>query len=113
MRVVMSGENMVQPQNDEKKKEKVHFSGKVVFEVLGKEVHNEKKSEWMSVLEIKVNDNRYTTDELKTFREVLENLNKKINVLGCISDNTYDAMANEIMFDIGIILYKLLRKDSY
>ncbi len=105
---------MVQSQkSDEKKKEKVYFSGKVVFEVLRKEVHNEKKSEWIPILEIKVNDNRYTTDELKTFREVLESLNKKINVLAYISDDSYDTMMNEIMFDIGIILYKLLRKDSY
>jgi DNA mismatch repair ATPase MutS len=100
---------MVQSQNDEK----VYFSGKVVFEVSRKEVHNEKKNEWMPILEIKVNDNRYTTDELKTFREVLESLNKKIDVLGYISDNTYDAVANEILYDIGIILYKLLRKDPY
>jgi len=107
------GIRMAQPQGNEKKKEKVYFSGKVTFEVARKEIYNEKRNEWIPILEVIVNDNRYTTDELKTFREVLANLNKKINVLSCISDNTYDAVTNEILFDIGIMLYKLLRKDSF
>jgi len=102
---------MSEPQNKKKILEKEILYDKYVFEIVEKEIYDRDINMHDNVIEITINGNKYTTWKIRDFDEILEHLTNKINVLKYILDDTYDAIAKDILFDIALILYKLSKND--
>jgi len=103
---------MSEPKHNEKQKEKIVLHSKVLFEIVKKRTYNEELDQWDEIIEIKINDKKYVTIDIRDFDDILEHLTKKIDVLKYILDDTYDAVANDILFDIALIIYKLSKNDT-
>ena len=103
---------MSEPQNKKKILEKEILYDKYVFEIVEKEIYDRDINMHDNVIEITINGNKYTTWKIRDFDEILEHLTNKINVLKYILDDTYDAIAKDILFDIALILYKLSKNDT-
>ncbi len=102
---------MSEPQNKKKILENEILYDKYVFEIVEKEIYNRDIDIHDNVIEITINGDKYTTWKRRDFDEILEHLTNKINVLKYILDDTYDAIAKDILFDIALILYKLSKND--
>jgi hypothetical protein len=102
---------MSEPQK-EKRLEKEILYDKYVFEIVEKEIYDRDINIRDDVIEITINGDKYTTWKIRDFDEILEHLTNKINVLKYILDDTYDAIAKDILFDIALILYKLSKNDT-
>jgi len=102
---------MSQPQSNEKQKEKLLLHNKIDFEIVEKQVYDEEWNEWDNVIEITINNDKYTKRDVDDFDDILESLEQKIEVLKYISDETYDAIAKDILLDIALLLYKLSSHD--
>jgi len=103
---------MSEPQNKKKILEKEILYDKYVFEIVEKEIYDRDINMHDNVIEITINGDKYTTWKIRDFDEILEHLTNKINVLKYILDDTYDAIAKDILFDIALILYKLSKNDT-
>jgi hypothetical protein len=97
---------------DKEKQEKILFSMKKEFEIIKKEKFNEFLREWYSELEVIVDGQKYTVRD-KEFDDILKALSSKIGVLKYINDSAYQKIAEEIMLDFAVIMYKLSWKHRY
>jgi hypothetical protein len=102
---------MSQPQN-ETRKETLLLHKKIVFEIVEKQVYDKQFNVWDDVVEIKINDKEYTTMKVRDFDVIIKHLAKKVDVLKYVLDDTYSVLADDILFDIGLILYKLSKGDA-
>jgi len=98
---------MTQTTNKEKQ-EKVIFYKKVVLEVVEKEEYSQLLEEYITFREVKINEkDKFAVDDWGTFEDILESLTKKVQILKYLNDETYRQMQEEILTDIGKLIYKM------
>ena len=102
-----------QTSNPKGKEEKVLFSMKKEFEIIKKEKYNEFLREWYSDLEITIDGKKYTITKDQEFDDILKALQSKINVLRYVGDSTYEKIAEEVLLDFAVMMYKLHWKHCY
>jgi len=105
---------MTSPQTiNKEKQEKVIFYKKVVLEVIEKEEYSTILEDDVKFREVKIDGKgKYIYGEWGNFEEILESLTKKVEILKYVSDETYNQMVEEILVDVGRLLYKLTYKQK-
>jgi len=102
-----------QTSNPKGKEEKVLFSMRKEFEILKKEKFNEFLREWQSELEVSIDGQKFTVKKDQGFDDILKSLQSKIEVLRYVSDSTYQSIAQEVLLDFAVVMYKLSWKHRY
>jgi hypothetical protein len=99
--------------NKQEEREKVLFYKKVVLEVIEKEEYSTILEDDVKFREVKIDGKaHYVYGDWGNFDEILESLRKKVEVLRFVSDETYNQMTEEILVDVGRLLYKLTYKQK-
>jgi hypothetical protein len=95
----------------EKKEDKILFSRKVVLEVYEKELYSSLLEDYLKTREVKIDGKSYNlSEDWGSFEEILESVRKKVEVLRYVNDETYRQLEQEILVDVGKLLYKLTYK---
>ncbi len=69
------------------------------------------QSEYIKSREVKIDGKNYNlSEDWGSFRDILESLTKKVEVLKFVNDETYREIEKEILIDVGRLLYKLSYK---
>jgi hypothetical protein len=97
----------------EKKEEKILFSMRKEFEITKREKYNEFLREYQSELEVSIDGQKFIIKKDQDFDDILKSLQSKIAVLRYVSDGTYQSIAQEILLDFAVIMYKLSYKHRY
>ena len=104
---------MTQTTNKQEEREKVLFYKKLVLEVIEKEEYSTILEDDVKFREVKIDGKgKYIYGEWGNFEEILESLTKKVQILKYVSDETYNQMVEEILVDVGRLLYKLTYKQK-
>ncbi len=101
---------MTTPQttNKQEEREKVLFYKKLVLEVIEKEEYSTILEDDVKFREVKIDGKtHYVNGDWGKFDEILESLAKKVQVLRYVSDETYRQLEQEILADIGKLIYKM------
>ena len=101
---------MSTPQNQ--KDEKIISTVYKEFEIIKKEKFNEFRNEYYTELEVIINGQKFTAKE-QEFDDILKSISAKIAVLKYVRDPAYEKIAQEILLDFAIIIYKLNWKNRY
>jgi len=106
---------MTTPQttNKQEEREKVLFYKKVVLEVIEKEEYSTILEDDVKFREVKIDGKtHHVYGDWGNFDEILESLRKKVEVLKYVNDETYRQLEQEILVDVGRLLYKLEYKQK-
>ena len=100
------------PNKQEEEKEKVLFYKKLILEVIEKQYYSEIMEDDIKSKEVKIDGKvHYIHSNWGKFDEIMESLKKKIEVLPYVDDGAYKVIVEEILVDIGRLLYKFEYKD--
>jgi len=104
---------MTQTTNKQEEREKVLFYKKLVLEVIEKAEYSTILEDDVKFREVKIGGKgKYIYSDWGNFEEILESLTKKVQILKYVSDETYNQMVEEILVDVGRLLYKLTYKQK-
>jgi hypothetical protein len=101
---------MTTPQttNKQEEREKVLFYKKLVLEIVEKEEYSTILEDDVKFREVKIDGKtHYVNGDWGNFQEIMESLRKKVEVLTYVNDETYRQLEQEILVDVGRLLYKL------
>jgi hypothetical protein len=99
--------------NKQEEREKVLFYKKLVLEVIEKEEYSTILEDDVKFREVKIDGKTHSVNgDWGNFDEILESLAKKVQILKYVSDKTYNQMTEEILVDVGRLLYKLTYKQK-
>ena len=102
---------MTQTTNKQEEREKVLFYKKLVLEVIEKEEYSTILEDDVTFREVKIDGKtHYVNGDWGSFEEITESIRKKVEILRYVNDETYKQMVEEILVDVGKLLYKLSYK---